>query len=984
MDYKHTLNLPRTDFPMRADLVTREPERLSKWASSRLYERIQAERAGAEKFVLHDGPPFANGDVHIGTALNKILKDIIVKYKSLRGFRAPYVPGWDCHGLPIEFKVAQDMRKAGKADADAATIRKASDAYARKYIDIQREQFQRFGILGDWANPYLTLNKEYEADELRLFADIVEQGFVYRGKKPVYWSIPCRTALAEAEVEYRDHVSQSIYVKFPVIDRPGTFILIWTTTPWTLPANLAVAYNSTFSYSLVRYGDESFIVSAMLLSAVAQKCGWEGYQIVRSLDGGHLSQLEYEHPFCNRTGKLFAGDAFVDNVTGTGFVHIAPGHGLEDYLLGSEHGLPIYSPVDDDGRFARTTDLPPEQQMPAEMLGKSILEKHGQSEANEAVLHELRLRHALVHQENYHHSYPHCWRSKTPVIFRAMDQWFIELDHISPRSSRGNEAHAVSATGPQRSNQSLVTSAPTGSQRSPQTPTAEAEGMTFRERALEEINRVEWVPDWGKGRIEAAVKGRPDWCISRQRSWGVPLPAFYDIQNNPILDARIVRRTADLIEQHGSNVWFEKSASELWAALRPPDWQGLEATVKSSDTLDVWIDSGSSSRAVIARREEIRGKDKHFQCEMYLEGSDQHRGWFQSSLLLSLAGNGAAPFKTVLTHGFMVDADREKISKSKQTQAGYEKPQTSEAYVRKWGADIIRLWVTSQDFRNDIIVSEERINKVSETYRVLRNALRYQLSNLYDFDPTAHGVPDDKLTGLDRWVLDEFARLERDVLMAYDTYEFHVVYQRISQFVAVELSAIYHDAVKDRLYTDPAHSHRRRSTQTALYRMVGGLCRMLAPILAFTADEAWEFAPGKAVDSAHQLTWQPSTFARNETERQAWKDLFHIREVALTALEKSRQAKEIGKALEARLILSGSGALMASAKSNLESLRELLNVSQLELRPDGDAALTASVTKAAGQKCERCWHWETDVGSNSEHPTICARCVEAVREAVRV
>src|SRR3989475_6910936 len=525
MDDKNPLNLPRTDFAMKADLVQREPQRLAQWAQAQLYARIQAARAGAEKFVLHDGPPFANGDVHIGTALNKILKDIIVKFKTLRGFNAPYVPGWDCHGLPIESKVSQDMRKAGDTASDPATIRKACDAYARKYIDIQREQFKRLGVLGDWANPYLTLNQEYEADELRLFADIIEQGFVYRGKKPVYWSIPCRTALAEAEVEYRDHVSQSIYVKFPVVDRPGTHIVIWTTTPWTLPANLAVAYNSTFSYSLIHNEGEDFIVSTMLLPVVAEKCGWNSYQIIRSLDGGHLSQLQYQHPFCARTGRLFAGDSFVENVTGTGFVHIAPGHGLEDYLLGTEHDLPIYSPVDDDGRFALTTDLPIEQQMPESMLGKAILEKHGKSEANEIVLHELRLRKALLHQENYHHSYPHCWRSKTPVIFRAMDQWFIEIDHKQTKPDQ----------------------------------TDRTDNRSFRDSALEEINRVEWIPDWGKGRIEAAVKGRPDWCISRQRSWGVPLPAFYDAQGNPILAAPIVRNTAALIEKHRSNVWFEKS-----------------------------------------------------------------------------------------------------------------------------------------------------------------------------------------------------------------------------------------------------------------------------------------------------------------------------------------------------------------------------------------------------------------------------------------
>jgi isoleucyl-tRNA synthetase len=917
---------------MKADLVTREPERLKKWEAAGLYAAIQRQRAGAEKFVLHDGPPFANGDVHIGTALNKTLKDIIVKYKTLRGLHAPYVPGWDCHGLPIEFKVTQDMRKAGDTSSDAATIRKACEASARKYIDIQRLQFKRLGVLGDWDNPYLTLNREYEANELRLFADIVEQGFVYRGKKPVYWSIPCRTALAEAEVEYKDHVSQSVYVKFPLVGHPNTSVVIWTTTPWTLPANLAVAYNSTFSYSLVRAAGEDFIVSTMLLSSVAEKCGWEGYEIVRSLRGADLAPLEYQHPFIARTGKFFAGDTFVENSTGTGFVHIAPGHGQDDYRLGLREGLPIYSPVDDDGKLAVTTDLPREQQMPEEMTGKSILEKHGKSDANEAVLHELRARKALLRQENYSHSYPHCWRSKTPIIFRAMDQWFIEIDHDK-----------------------------------------------FRDRALEEIKRVNWVPDWGINRIEGAVKSRPDWCISRQRTWGVPIPAFYDAQGQPILDPAIVRNAAALIEKHGSNVWFEKSAAELWAEVKPADWKGAAPAAKSADTLDVWIDSGSSSRAVIAMRPDIRGKAKPFQADMYLEGSDQHRGWFQSSLLLSLAGNGAAPFKTVLTHGFMVDADREKISKSKAAQGGYEKPQTSEAYVKKYGADVVRLWVSSQDFRNDIIVSDERINKVSETYRGLRNALRYQLSNLYDFDPAKHAVPDEKLTGLDRWILGEFAALEQEVAAAYDRFEFHVVYQRISQFVAVELSAIYHDVVKDRLYTDPANSARRRSTQTALYRMVTTLCGMLAPVLVFTADEAWEFVPSKPAGSVHEWTWQLSAFTRPTAEVALWKCLFHLRELALPELEKARQAKTIGKSLEAKVTIAGNDPALASVKDHQEALRELLNVSQLELKLEGEG-VAVTVDKAAGQKCERCWHWETDIGSAPGHEGICGRCVKAVTD----
>ena len=942
---------------MRADLVTREPERLQRWHSSRLYERIQERRAQAEKFVLHDGPPFANGDVHIGNALNKILKDIIVKYQTLRGKSAPYVPGWDCHGLPIEFKVSQAMRKAGDTQNDPVTIRRACDAYARKYIDVQRSQFKRLGVLGDWDHPYLTLDKQYEADELRLFAGIVEQGFVYRGKKPVYWSIPCRTALAEAEVEYQDHASQSIYVKFPVVGRPNTFILIWTTTPWTLPANLAVAYNSNFYYSLIRVGSEDYIVSGGLLPQVAEKCGWVGYEIVRSLAGNHLSQVEYQHPFCARTGQLYAGDNFVDNTTGTGFVHVAPGHGLEDYGLGLEHGLPIYSPVDDHGCFAYTADLPAEQQMPAEMIGKAILEKHGQSDANVAVLHALRLRGALVHQENFHHSYPHCWRSKTPVIFRAMDQWFIEIDHHQ-----------------------------------------------FREAALEAINGVQWVPDWGKNRIESAVKGRPDWCISRQRTWGVPIQAFYDAQGSAMLDARIVRAAADLIEQQGSSVWFEKSCQELWALLKPADWSGPAPAAKSNDTLDVWIDSGSSSRSVLMRRPELAHStlpvgpaDRRtapsalaWQADMYLEGSDQHRGWFQSSLLLSLAGNGAAPYKTVLTHGFMVDADREKISKSKQGQGVYEKPQASEVYVQKYGADVLRLWVASQDFRNDTIVSEERINKVGETYRVIRNALRYQLSNLYDFDPARHSVPDAQLTGLDRWILGEFARLEADVIAAYDRYEFHVVYQKAGQFAAVELSSIYHDVVKDRLYTDAANSPRRRSTQTALYRLVTGLCRMLAPILAFTADEAWEFIPGPKDDtSVHAVDWQRTEFVRSDAEETVWKTLFQLREQALPELEKARQGKLIGKALEARLALEGTADSLRVAQENREDLRELLNVSQLtvlqHVAPAADEnapqAVRMTLAKADGQKCERCWHWETDVGSHPDHPTICGRCVAAVPAA---
>jgi isoleucyl-tRNA synthetase len=659
---------------------------------------------------------------------------------------------------------------------------------------------------------------------------------------------------------------------------------------------------------------------------------------VKSLTGDQLAQMEYQHPFCARTGKLYAAD-FVDNSTGTGFVHIAPGHGMDDYLLGRAVGLPIYSPVNDDGALDYTNDLAREEQMPAELVGKSILEKHGKSDANVAVIHELRVRNLLMHQENYHHSYPHCWRSKTPIIFRAMDQWFIRIDY-------------------------------------------DLGEQTFRQMAKAAIDAVQWIPDWGKNRIEAAVSSRPDWCISRQRTWGVPIPAFYDSRGDAILDGRVVRAAADLIEKHGSNVWFEKTAAELWELLKPAGWNGLPGVTKAADTLDVWIDSGSSSRAVLRQRKELQregaaGRDL-WQADMYLEGSDQHRGWFQSSLLLSLAGNGAPPYKTVLTHGFMVDADREKISKSKQGAGGYEKPQTADAYVKKYGADVVRLWVASQDYRNDIVVSDERINKVSETYRALRNTLRFQLSNLFDFDPAKNAIDWGDMTGLDRWVLRAFADLDKEVFEAYQRYEFHVVYQKISQFAAVELSSIYHDLVKDRLYTDSPNSLRRRSTQCALHHMVQRLCQMLSPILMFTTDEAWEFIPGTTASSVHLTDWKLGEFPVDDEERELWKTLFSVREQILPALEKARQMKTIGKALDAKVVFTAAAESCDILVERSRELQELLNVSQLKVECGEDGVVDAVIEHAEGQKCERCWHWELDIGVNAAFPMWCGRCAKAV------
>lgn len=902
MDYKDTLNLPKTDFPMKAGLVQREPEFLAKWEKDRLYDKIQAARKSSkEHFVLHDGPPFANGDVHMGTALNKILKDFIVKFKTMSGCWAPYVPGWDCHGLPIEYKVV-------KSDANLTPlqVRQKSEEFARKYIDIQRSQFKRLGVLGDWEKPYLTLDKKYEADVLRLFADIVAKGLVYQGKKPVYWSTGCQTALAEAEVEYAEKDSPAVYVKFEVVGQPGTFVVIWTTTPWTLPANLAVAINPRLPYGYYQIGSDQVILCESLPA--------KAYEFIKAqkvqgpaLDSKGLLSLKLKHPFLNREVPVLAGD-FVASDTGTGCVHIAPGHGQDDYNIAKHLGL--LSPVDDNGKFTAEVGVP-------DLVGKYVFA------ANKDVIELLRSKSMLVAEETIHHSYPHCWRSKTPVIFRAIEQWFIRVEDIKPQ-------------------------------------------------ALNAISKVNWVPDWGQNRIRGTVESRSDWCISRQRSWGIPLPILYKANKEPILDKALICKLADVVEARGSNVWFELSATELAKEL------GLneEGVTKRNDTLDVWIDSGSSHRAVLRRHLELK-----FPADVYFEGSDQHRGWFQSSLLTSVATNdGQAPYSTVITNGFLVDLDGKKISKS----STYEKPKDADTFVKKYGADIVRLWVSSQNYQNDVPLSEEIFTRINDTYRSVRNTLRILLANLHDFDPARDRIDLSKVPAalnelsIDAWILSRLQGLITTVLKAYQDYDFTKVYHSINTFCSVEVSSLYVDITKDRMYCDAPDSQRRRATQTVMHEVASALCRLLAPILSYTAEEAWAFI-SRSSESVHlQLMPQPNPKLQNAELEQLFDRILALRALAAGELEKARQEKKIGKSIDARVLLEIGNAKEKELFSGKEAvLAELFIVSQIELKDA--SADRATVVSPVGKKCARSWRWDESVGQNPEFPDLSARDAAAVK-----
>ncbi len=922
-NYKDTLNLPKTDFPMKADLVKREPERLRIWEESGLYARIQEARKDAPLFVLHDGPPFANGDVHMGTALNKILKDLIVKSKTMAGFRSPFVPGWDCHGLPIEFKVVKESRGLSPVE-----VRRKSEEYARKFIDIQRSQFKRLGVFGDWEDPYLTLAPGYEAEIIRAFAVFVEKGLVYQSKKPVYWSTGAQTALAEAEVEYVERTDPAIYVKFPCASfRSGMSFVIWTTTPWTLPANVAIAVNHKEEYFAGPFrkkdsteADENLIVARKRLGAFEADTGYAPMwnDDVRILTGLQLAELPFDprHPFLDRSARVVLAD-FVTMDTGTGQVHIAPGHGKDNYAAGQQNDLDTLSPVDEYGRF--TEDVGMER-----WVGKYVFD------ANAEIVAFLRENGSLIAEQKYVHEYPYCWRSKTPIIFRAVEQFFLKIDD-------------------------------------------------FRGEALAAIDGVTWLPASARNRIYGTVESRPDWCISRQRTWGVPLPIFYSAAGYPFLNADNARKVADLVEQHGTNLWFEKNDAEWAQMLDLP-----AGTTRRNDTLDVWIDSGVSHTAVMKTRPELGGGP----ADVYLEATDQHRGWFQSSLMTSIAMTGAAPYKTVITHGFVVDKDtRKKVSKSEQET--YKKPMNAEHFVGKYGADIVRLWASSVEFTNEVPFSEESFAVLTDAYRSFRNILRILLANLSDYPegraparPTntedqghAGACPSDA-TLIDRWVLSRLQGVIATCREAYAAYDFRKVFQTLNQFVTVDISALYVDITKDRLYCDALNSPRRRATQAVMQRIFDALAKLLAPILVFTADEAWASSGRQGAVHLETFPEVEEALIATDLEEQV-EGLLKLRGVIAQAVEPARQAKQIGNALEGAVTLQLAGeALLKSLKGDIAELEEFFILSDLTITAGPET--TASIVPTAHQKCARCWRHRPTVGTIAEHPELCERCAKVV------
>lgn len=921
-DYKSTLNLPKTPFPMKANLAVRESELLQRWETSHVYQQLREQGKKREKFIFHDGPPYANGDIHMGTAVNKILKDIVVKSKTLSGFDAPFIPGWDCHGLPIELNVEKKLGKAEKVGR--AVFRKACREYAGKYIEIQKKAFQRLGIIADWEHPYLTMDFSFEANIIRALSKIMQKGYVQQGFKPVHWCLDCASALAEAEVEYAEKNSLALDVRFAVKNNQQCFALfqtnptakkifipIWTTTPWTLPANQAVALHPMVEYVLVECNDDYLILAEPLHTIALARYQIEHYSIAGKVSGALLEKIMLQHPFYPREVPIVLGD-HVTVEAGTGAVHTAPAHGQEDYVIGKKYGLPLENPVNDRGCFTENTLL---------FAGKHV------NQVNELIIDELKKQHALLQMEKITHSYPHCWRHKTPLIFRATPQWFIDM-----------------------------------------------EKNQLRIDTLKAVKEVQWVPEWGENRIAAMVKNNPDWCISRQRTWGVPIAVF--VHKETLLPhpntIAFMEQIAKRVEKEGVDAWFELDDKILLG-------EDAEHYRKCIDISDVWFDSGVSHDCVLRKKSEL-----HFPADLYLEGSDQHRGWFQSSLLTSMAISGQAPYKIVLTHGYVVDAQGRKMSKSLGNVIAPEK------IIQSLGADILRLWVSSIDYRAEMNVSDEILTRTAETYRRLRNTARFLLANLDGFEPEQHLVKSENMLALDRWVVHEACLLQEDIIKAYDAFQFHVIYQKIHHFCSITLGSFYLDVIKDRQYTMPTNSLARRSAQSALFHIIEALVRWLAPILSFTTEEIWHYIPGKRNEFVLLNTWYENLFLLDDQSMMNaayWEKCRHVRDAVNKEIENQRNQGKMGSALEANIYLYCDAELKKQLDALGDELHFLLITSKAKtILAENETqgveteipGLRIQVEAIPHEKCERCWHRSEDVGTTLSHTTLCKRCVENV------
>ncbi|TMW73142.1 isoleucine--tRNA ligase [Alteribacter natronophilus] len=917
MNYKETLLMPKTAFPMRGNLPNREPGMQQQWEENKLYEQVQERTKGRPLFVLHDGPPYANGDIHMGHALNKVLKDFIVRYKSMSGFHAPYVPGWDTHGLPVETALTK-KGKVKRKELTVAEFRKKCEEYALSQVDSQREQFKRLGVRGDWDNPYITLTHEYEAQQIRVFGDMAKKGYIYKGKKPVYWSPSSESALAEAEIEYEDKRSPSIYVSFDVKDGKGVLdgdekFVIWTTTPWTIPANLAIALHPDLDYVVADVGGTKYIVAEGLLSSVKEAAGWENVSVTKTVKGQNLENVTASHPIYDRESLIVLGD-HVSLDAGTGCVHTAPGHGEDDYIVGQKYGLDVLCPVDDKG--VMTEEAPGFEGLFYDAANKPITEKLDEAGA-------------LVNLSFMTHSYPHDWRTKKPVIFRATAQWFASI-------------------------------------------------KDFREDLLREINNVEWLPKWGETRLYNMVRDRGDWCISRQRAWGVPIPIFYGEDGEPIITDETIDHVSALFREHGSNIWFEWETKDLLPEGFTSEHSPGGTYTKEMDIMDVWFDSGSSHQSVLEERDDLQRP-----ADVYLEGSDQYRGWFNSSLSTAVAVTGKAPYKSVVSHGFTLDGEGRKMSKSVGNVIIPNK------VMNQLGADILRLWVASVDYQADVRVSDNILKQVAEVYRKIRNTFRFLLGNLHDFDPAVHSVAEENLSEVDRYMLVKLSDLTKDVKGAYDSYQFAQVYHKVHNFCTIDLSSFYMDIAKDTLYIEGADDEARRSIQTVMYEVLVSLLKLLSPILSHTADEAWEHLPAKEAENV-QLTDMPEvkTYAGADELKKKWDRFMDLRDDVLKALEEARSEKVIGKSLEARAVVYADGEDY-DLLSSVPELSSLLIVSEAEVKKGKDAApaeaktyefLSVAIAPAEGEKCERCWTVSRTVGENDTHSGLCAHCADVVEK----